>query len=117
MKNKAPKTFWNYRVILDKDENGHPFYSIRGVHYSKYGEKIDGWDAEPTTLVFDQGDSITEWLRSLETATEKPVLMVQGDTLTELGERPAEMFVSRQGDFPNCINEPAPTTPDKQTPW
>ena len=102
--NKPPKTFWNYRVILDKDKNGHPFYSIRGVHYAKHGQKIEGWDAEPTNLIFEQGDSITEWLRSVEAAVEKPVLMVQGDTLTDLGERPAEMFVSQWGEYPKCIN-------------
>lgn len=97
---KTPERFFNYRVILDVDETGHQFYSIRGVHYKDYGKTIIGWDAEPLTMVFDQGDSISAYLKTLEHATEKPVLRVEGNKLNELGERPAEMFVSLQGDFP-----------------
>ena len=90
-----PKTFWNYRVIKDHDENGHMFYSVRGVHYSNYGKKITGWDAEPTTLVFGQGDSISGYLGNLSEATSKPLLSVIEDKLVEESKRNAETIVSR----------------------
>lgn len=97
---ETTKTFFNFRVILDVDETGNQFYSIRGVHYEDYGKTITGWDAEPLTMVFDQGDSISAYLNNLERATEKPVLRVEGEKLKELGERPAEMFVGFEGKFP-----------------
>jgi hypothetical protein len=103
---KTPKSFFNYRVILDRDANGHPFYSIRGVHYKDFGETIEGWDAEPLVLTFSQGDSISGYLNSLERAAIEPVLMVNGDKLEDIGNRPAEMFVSRSTKYPACLSTP-----------
>lgn len=97
---ETPKTFFNYRVILDADETENQFYSIRGVHYEDFGKTIVGWDSEPLTMVFDQGDSMSAYLNNVERATQKPVLRVEGNELKELGERPAEMFVGREGNFP-----------------
>lgn len=92
---KAPKTFFNYRVIKDYDENGHMFYSIRGVHYGNYGQTIEGWDAEPLTLTFGQGDSITSYLETVMIAATKPVLAVIDGKLCESTSRAAEHVVSQ----------------------
>lgn len=92
---KTPKTFFNYRVVKDYDR-GDAYFSIRGVHYSNYGKEIGGWDSEPLTLTFGQGDSMSNYLNSLERATELPLLTVVDGKLEELdGTRPSEMVVSK----------------------
>lgn len=95
LESKPPKNFFNYRVVLDTDENGHKFYSIRGVHYTNHGKKIEGWDAEPLTMVFDTGDSISGYLDCLSRSATLPVLEVKGDELEVVNEKTAEWVVSR----------------------
>lgn len=114
MNTKTPKTFWNYRVIKDHDENGHMFYSIRGVHYDDYGKTIAGWDAEETRLIFGQGDSISEFLNVVSEAASKPLLAVIDDKMVESEPRAAEAVVSRY-DWTDTLTPKDTTNNQKET--
>ncbi len=93
---KRPEKYFNYRVIKDYDKQGIEYFSIRGVHYENFGKKIVGWDSEPITLCFGQGDSPTDFLTTLERAPMERLLIVCGNKLVEATEKiPAEMIVSR----------------------
>lgn len=104
-KGAPPETFWNYRYILAEDSNGHPYYSVRGVYYADYGKVIEGWDADEARLTFDQGDSISGFLSNIVEAGTKPLLyLVDGDSLIEFSESPAELIVAQQGLFPEITS-------------
>lgn len=88
-KPNPPKSFYNYRVVAEYEWHEKEVlrgwsFTIRGVHYEDYGEKIVGWDSEP---IHPSGeDSVSELFNDIEAMSKAmylPLLIRQGDTLVE----------------------------------
>lgn len=76
---------WNYRITKEKDESEEDgfAYSIRTVYYNKEGV-ADSWSEDPSHLASESRQTLKDVLNLMMKAFEKPVLLIEGDTITEI---------------------------------
>jgi hypothetical protein len=72
---KKPKTYWNYRVVKEKDETGNAFLSICEVYYTN--DVPHSW-SEPVNPTGETKKELEDDLLLMYKAMDKPVLTVKG---------------------------------------
>jgi hypothetical protein len=75
---------WNYRIVQDNN-GGDDWYSLREVYYRK-DNKPWAWTEEPMEPMGDTIDELRGDFEAMKEAFERPMLVVDGDNLREVGD-------------------------------
>ena len=76
--------YWNYRVVKKKNpDTGETYFEVCEVYYDKE-DRPHSWTEDKNLLVYEELDEVREAYKEIQTAFDKPVLEVVGDSLREI---------------------------------